>query len=131
VQAEVGVLRERLDDHSQIVQSCLAKKTKHTAAVLRLADGRIEAAEAQAKDQVSEVEQRSSETVSLVRDELDLTKQLAHGRVTKAVDSLMTFLEDESRPSSRAGLSLELWIPLPGSPDNQLALPGTPHQLCD
>lgn len=126
VAAEVVSLKNRLTSHSELVQGFLAKKRQHTTKVLKLAGNRVEVADAQMQKQVEEVEQRCSTTVDLVNKELELTKVIANTRVHKAVDQLMSYLDEGSRPESRAGLTLDLWIPLPGSLDD-MALPGMPQ----
>jgi len=126
VAAEVVSLKDRLTSHSELVQGFLSKKRQHTTKVLKLAGTRVEVADAQMQKQVEEVEQRCSTTVDLVSKELELTKVIANTRVHKAVDQLMSYLDEGSRPESRVGLTLDLWIPLPGSLDD-MGLPGMPQ----
>jgi hypothetical protein len=127
VEGEMSSLKERLEDHKQVVQKFVAKKSDLTTKVLKLAGSRIEDAGALVQEQVSAVQQRSAMTVDLAEKELHTTRELTEHRVSQAVDHLMTYLGEVDRPESpNAGLRMELWIPLPDNPAD-IVLPGMPQ----
>lgn len=117
--AEVYKLRDRFRDHATLLSNTLDQKRSHTREVAELAASRVAEAEVSERDRLALTQERASVLKEQASHDVASHEVFADGRVEQAVGHLMTYLDHGEEPEDilADGVHLELWVPLPGTPD--------------